>query len=135
MMTLHKLPAHELAEKIANGAVSSKETTEHFIDRIDRHNPAVNAIIDTCFDAALKEAEAADAARAKGDIKGPLHGLPMTIKDLFEVEGLTCDAGFREFKGPCLNAGFSSGGAPKSGGRDYYRQEQCAARRWRYSDL
>jgi amidase len=99
MMTLHKLPAHELAEKIANGAVSSKETTEHFIDRIDRHNPAVNAIIDTCFDAALKEAEAADAARAKGDIKGPLHGLPMTIKDLFEVEGLTCDAGFPEFKG------------------------------------
>ena len=98
-MALHKLPAHELAKNIANGAVSSKEATQHFIDRITQHNPAINAIIDTRFDDALKDAEAADAARAKGDIKGALHGLPMTIKDLFEVEGMTCDAGFPEFKG------------------------------------
>ena len=102
-MALHKLPAHELAKNIANGAVSSKEATQHFIDRITQHNPAINAIIDTRFDDALKDAEAADAARAKGDIKGALHGLPMTIKDLFEVEGMTCDAGFPEFKGHVSN--------------------------------
>ena len=62
-MTLHKLPAHELAKNIAGGTVSAKEATQHFIDRITQHNPAINAIIDTHFDAALESAEAADAAR------------------------------------------------------------------------
>ena len=82
-MTLHKLSARELAEKIAAGSVSSKEATQHFIDRIEKHNPAINAVIATRFDAALKEAETADDAIAKGNVKGPLHGVPMTIKDLF----------------------------------------------------
>jgi amidase len=98
-MTLHKLSARALAQKIANGEVSSVEATQHFIDRIETHNPAINAVIATRFDAALADAKAADAARAKGQIKGKLHGLPMTIKDLFEVEGLTCDAGFPDYKG------------------------------------
>ncbi len=98
-MALHKLSAGALVEKIKNGELSSEETLTHFIDRIEKHNPAINAVIDTRFEAALEEARAADAARAKGEIKGPLHGLPMTIKDLFEVEGLTCDAGFPEYKG------------------------------------
>lgn len=98
-MTLHKLSARELAEKIAAGSVSSKEATQHFIVRIEKHNPAINAVIATRFDAALKEAEAADDAIAKGNVRGPLHGVPMTIKDLFEVEGLTCDAGFPDYKG------------------------------------
>lgn len=98
-MTLHKLPAHELTKKIADGAVSSREATQYFIDRITTHNSTINAIIDTRFDDALKDADAADAARETGNIKGPLHGLPMTVKDLFEVEGMTCDAGFPEFKG------------------------------------
>ena len=55
-MTLHKLPAHELAKNIAGGTVSAKEATQHFIDRITQHNPAINAIIYTYFDAALESA-------------------------------------------------------------------------------
>ena len=60
-MKLHKLPALELAKNIAGGTISAKEATQHFIDRITQHNPAINAIIDTHFDAALESAEAADA--------------------------------------------------------------------------
>ena len=98
-MTLHKLSARALAEQIINSEISSKEAVQHFIDRINLHNPKINAVVATGFDAALEQAQAADEARAKGDIKGPLHGVPMTIKDLFEVEGLTCDAGFPEYEG------------------------------------
>ena len=97
-MTLHKYPAHKLAEEIAQGAVSSEDAVAHFIDRIETHNGEINAVVATRFDAALEEARIADAARAKGDNVGPLNGVPMTIKDLFEVDGLTCDAGFPEFK-------------------------------------
>ena len=97
-MDLHKQSARALAEKIADDALSSEEVTQAFIARIKTHNPAINAVIATRFDEALDEARAADAAIAKGQVKGPLHGLPMTIKDLFEVEGLTCDAGFPEYK-------------------------------------
>ena len=68
-MTLHKCSARELAEKIASATVSSKEATQHFIDRIEQHNPAINAVIATRFDAALEEAEAADEAIAKGTSK------------------------------------------------------------------
>ncbi len=98
-MSLDSLSARDIANKIASGGFSSKEVTEHFIDRIGQHNPAINAVIATRFDQALKEAATADEDIAIGKLKGPLHGLPMTIKDLFEVEGLTCDAGFPEYKG------------------------------------
>ena len=98
-MALHKLSARALATQIAEGKISSQEATDCFIDRIEAHNPALNAVIDTRFDAARKDAIAADEKRAGGEALPPLHGVPMTIKDLFEVEGLTCDAGFPEFKG------------------------------------
>lgn len=98
-MTLHKLSARALAEKIQSGALSSEAATAHFIDRITTHNPSLNAVIATRFEAALEDALEADKARAKGRISGALHGVPMTIKDLFEVEGLSCDAGFPEYAG------------------------------------
>ena len=53
-MTLHKLPARELAEKIAAGSVSSKEATQHFIDRIEKHNPGLTRLLPRALTQLLK---------------------------------------------------------------------------------
>lgn len=98
-MSLHTLTAKALAAKIAAGDISSCEATEHFIARIEALNEPLNAVVATGFEAARAAADAADARQAKGEALPPLHGVPMTIKDLFEVEGLTCDAGFPQFAG------------------------------------
>ena len=96
-MSLHLLSARDLAAQIKSGQTSSVEATQHFIDRIKKYNPPLNAVIAERFDAALEDAKAADKTLADKQPLGALHGVPMTIKDLFEVEGLTCDAGFPEF--------------------------------------
>lgn len=98
-MSLHTLSAVDLAARIKSGDISSVEVTQHFIDRIKTHNPALNAVVATRFDAALDDAANADAAVAKGAPLGSLHGVPMTIKDAFEVDGLTCDVGHTGFAG------------------------------------
>src|SRR5262249_36925051 len=64
--------------------VSSRELLDLHLARIARANPALNAVVPLDADGARRRADAADAARARGDELGPLHGLPMTIKDSFE---------------------------------------------------
>src|SRR5581483_10119118 len=72
--------------------VSSVELLDLHIDRIQRHNLAINAIVSPDFARARAAAEAADAARARGDAR-PLLGLPLTIKDCIDVAGLPTTAG------------------------------------------
>jgi amidase len=61
---------------------------EYFIERYERLNPGVNAIVATNFEQAKKRAVDADEAQARGKILGPLHGLPMTLKDNLEITGM-----------------------------------------------
>ena len=79
--------ATELARRIQDKDVGCLELLEIFLDRTARHNPALNAIIVLDADKARERAKAADAALARGEIWGPLHGVPMTIKESFDVEG------------------------------------------------
>jgi amidase len=81
-------PATELATMIRSGQASSREVTELLLARIDATGPAVNAIVETRAAAALKAAAEADDAVARGDVLGPLHGVPMTVKDSFQVSGM-----------------------------------------------
>ncbi len=67
---------------------SSAEAVEAHLRRIDRVNPRINAVITTDPNRARANAEAADAALARGDEVGPLHGIPVTIKDGFATAGL-----------------------------------------------
>ena len=83
----------QLRQAMDEGRVTSRQLVEYFRDRIERFNPTLNAVVTTDFDAALKAADAADEALARGETRGPLHGIPMTIKDTFEVTGMTCTAG------------------------------------------
>lgn len=94
---LHFRSATELARMIRDREVSSRELLEHFIARTVLHDPKINAIVARDFDGARAKALAADEALAKGETWGPLHGLPMTIKDAYEVKGLTTTGGSPDY--------------------------------------
>ena len=63
------------------------------LERIARYNPPLNAVVVLAADAALARARAADEARARRESWGPFHGVPITIKDTFEVAGVTTTSG------------------------------------------
>lgn len=90
---LHYRPAHELVEELRNGTLTSEAVTQHFLDQIRRHNDRINAVVTLDEQQALTQARAADEKRAAGATLGPLHGLPLTLKDTWEVAGMTCTAG------------------------------------------
>ena len=83
----------QAAKAIRDGKITSLELTEHIIRRIERHNPALNAIVTFTKTEALAQAKAADEALARDEVLGPLHGVPITIKDCFEVAGVRTTAG------------------------------------------
>lgn len=85
--------ATELAQAIHNKEVSSEEVVNAYLQRIEEVNPKLNAVVQLTAETARAEAREADAALACGDIKGPLHGVPMTIKDDTCTAGVTCTAG------------------------------------------
>jgi amidase len=85
--------ASDLARAIRDKKLTSREVVEAHLDRIAAVNPKLNAIVQLTADSARKQAEEADAALARGEIKGPLHGVPMTIKDTLETAGVICTGG------------------------------------------
>ena len=87
--------ATELAKSIREKKLSSLEVLETFLAQIAKHNPELNAIVTLDEENARKRAVEADAALAKGEIWGPLHGVPITIKDAFETEGLRTTSSFK----------------------------------------
>jgi Asp-tRNA(Asn)/Glu-tRNA(Gln) amidotransferase A subunit family amidase len=78
----------ELRRAIGAKEISPVELLQACLARIEALNPYLNAITATCFDRARQEARAAEAAVMRGDMLGPLHGLPLGVKDLEETEGL-----------------------------------------------
>jgi amidase len=83
--------ATRLARAIRNGRLSSEDATQAHLERIERLNGPINALVVVDRDGALKAARAADRAadraRAKKNALGPLHGVPITIKEAFDVAG------------------------------------------------
>ena len=115
MSELTDLDALELGRLIARGEVTSVEVVTAHLDRIDALNPQVNAIVarrdrdEVLADAAARDAE---------EPRGPLHGLPIAVKDLSEVAGLPWAAGSPVFR--------DRGGR----GRRARRRRGCARRVW-----
>jgi amidase len=85
--------ASELASAIRSRELSSKAIVEAHLEQIAKVNPKLNAIVQLTADSARKEADQADAALARGEIMGPLHGVPITIKDTLETNGVICTGG------------------------------------------
>jgi amidase len=91
-------PAKRLAGHLRRRKIGCLELLDHYLARVARHNPKLNAIIATDIEGARKRARAADRALAKGDVWGPLHGVPMTIKESYDVVGLPTTWGMPELK-------------------------------------
>lgn len=85
--------ATEIARRLARREVSSREALDLSLERIARLNPPLNSVVTLDTERARQRADAADAALARGESWGPLHGVPMTIKDTFEVAGIRTTAG------------------------------------------
>lgn len=81
------LSARALAERIARGEVSAIEAVEAHIARIEAVNARLNAVVVKRYDEARAEARAADERRARGEPLGPLHGVPITVKELLDLAG------------------------------------------------
>jgi amidase len=99
VMDIGTATATELTQAIRDRRLSSSELLEDLLTRADRLNPALNAIVALDAERALDAARAADDSTVRGDVAGPLHGLPMTVKDVFETEGLVTTSGAAEFAG------------------------------------
>ncbi|MBO89254.1 MAG: amidase [Rickettsiales bacterium] len=90
--------ATQLAAMIQSKEISALELLEHYLDRIERFNSDLNAVIVLDTDRARIRAKEADVALANGEIWGPLHGVPMTIKESYNVAGLPTTNGRPEMK-------------------------------------
>jgi amidase len=96
---LHFLGALQLARRIRDGEIGAREALEHFLSRVDRFNPALNAIVVDNRAAARAQADAADAARLSGALLGPLHGVPMTVKESYDLQGHASTWGIPALRG------------------------------------
>ena len=83
----------DIVRRIASGELTAFDVVRAHLDRITRLNPALNAFVDVRADAALSEARAQDAAALSGIPRGPLGGLPISVKSAIEVAGLRCETG------------------------------------------
>jgi len=80
--------ATQLASEIRDRQIGCVELLDFFLARAERHNQQLNAIVAWQVEKARERARAADAALARGEVWGPLHGLPMTVKESFNIAGL-----------------------------------------------
>ncbi len=98
MAPIWQWSAVETAHAIRTGQISAMEVVAAHQARLRAANPAVNAMVVDLSDAALKQAEQADAARARGEPLGPLHGVPVTIKINIDVQGQANSNGIPAFR-------------------------------------
>ncbi|MBD2041394.1 amidase [Microcoleus sp. FACHB-672] len=91
-------PAHQIAQMIRERTVSAVEVLDAHLTQISKHNAKLNAICTLDEEHACQRAKQADEALAKGENWGVLHGVPITIKDIFETAGLRTTAGYKPLK-------------------------------------
>lgn len=97
-MTLAFETATALAKKIKDREISARELADYYIERIERLDGPVNAVPVHDFERARDAADAADKAQAEGRASGALHGVPITVKEAYNVAGLPTTWGYPSFK-------------------------------------
>ena len=92
------LSANRLAKLIRKRKIGCLELLDHYLSRVERFNPALNAIISTDIPAARRRARLADKMVASGEKLAPLHGVPVTVKESFDVKGLATSWGVPAYR-------------------------------------
>src|SRR5688572_24957700 len=89
---LHGLSIAELAQQLNTRKLSPVEVTRAILDRIERHDGTLNTYIVVTADEALRAAKQAEEEIGRGDYRGPLHGVPLAAKDLYDAAGIPTTA-------------------------------------------
>lgn len=92
-MNLTSLTLYAAAGLLRAGQISPVELAQAHLERIQQLDGSLNSFITLAPEMALQQARQAEAEMARGDVKGPLHGIPLALKDLFETQGLHTTAG------------------------------------------
>ena len=98
-MAIEFSSAGDLAQQIRSGAIRAQELTEFYIERIERFDPDLNAVVVRDFERARAAARDADRSLAEGREVGPLHGVPVTVKEAYDVAGLPTTWGIPPLQG------------------------------------
>jgi len=98
-MALWQLPATQLSTLLARGEVSSRDVVRAHLDRIDAVDGRVHAFTEVFRDQAVADADAADARRSRGESRGPLDGVPVTVKECFDVARRATTLGLPSWRG------------------------------------
>ena len=85
-----------IADKIRRREISSREAVDFFLARVASLDKRINSVVTIDAARARAEADEADAALTRGEVRGPLHGVPMTIKDSFQTAGMRTTSGAPE---------------------------------------
>jgi Asp-tRNA(Asn)/Glu-tRNA(Gln) amidotransferase A subunit family amidase len=93
----------QLASLIKHKKISSEQLTRFYIDRLKKYGPGLHCVIELTEDLAIRQAKKADAEIAAGKYRGPLHGIPYGIKDLFAVEGTHTTWGTPPYKNQMIH--------------------------------
>ena len=96
--TLAFLPAHRIAALIRARRLTSRRITDIYIERLERYNPTLNCVVTLMKESARAEADAMDAELRAGKYRGPLHGVPYGLKDLFATKNAPTSWGSADFK-------------------------------------
>ncbi len=113
---------------IRAGTMSARDVLEMFLDRVDRFNPKLNAIIVQDREGARRCADAADKARKNGDALGPLHGVPMTVKESYDLAGTPTTFGIPMFRDNVANTDAVAVGRLKSAGANIFGKTNVPVR-------
>src|SRR5258705_7440781 len=94
---LHDLSISELASQLAARKVSPVELVEALLQRVEQYDEEARAFITRPFDAARQQARAAEAEIAAGNYRGPMHGIPFALKDIYDTRGILTSGHSRVF--------------------------------------
>src|SRR5688572_24756764 len=99
MAGLHELDLGEASRRIASGAISPVELTEALLARIEALEPRLHAFARVTPERALDDARRAEGEIGRGEWRGPLHGVPIALKDLVDTAGIATEAGMKALAG------------------------------------
>lgn len=97
-LALNHLTLNDMADRVRRREISPVELVDAHLDQIERANPAINAFVTVFAEQARMAAQRAETLATRGEFAGPLHGVPITIKDSFDMESLPTSCGSRFFQ-------------------------------------